>query len=241
MLEDKAAIFVDGRYTVQAPAQVDGAVFAVRHLVNEPPGAWIEANLQPGGRLGYDPWLHTPEMVERLAEACRAAGGELVAVESNPIDAIWHDRPAPPLGADQRASRCASPAKAPRRRSPRVRDALKGGDGLLVSDAHNVAWLFNIRGADVAHTPLPLGFAYLPREGRPTLFVDGRKLSGAMRARLGAFADIDEPDALVAFMTGLGAAGAAHRLRRGDRAGAADPGAGGGGRQGGSSAPIRSR
>jgi Xaa-Pro aminopeptidase len=206
VLTQAAAIFVDGRYAVQAPAQVDTAVFTVRPIVEQPPGAWIEANLKPGERLGYDPWLHTPEMVERLGKACRAAGGELVALDSNPIDAIWSDRPAPPLGAVS-----AHPARlggeSAVRKIARVRAALGASDGLLVSDAHDVAWLFNIRGADVAHTPLPLSFAYLPREGRPTLFVDGRKLSRAMRARLGELADVDEPDWLVGFVTGLGAAG----------------------------------
>jgi len=206
VLQEDAAIFVDGRYAVQAPAQVDAAVFAVRPIVEEPPGAWIETHLKRGERLGYDPWLHTPEMVERLAKSCRAAGGELVALDSNPIDAIWSDRPAPPLGAVS-----AHPARLSGEnvaaKIARVRAALKASDGLLVSDAHAVAWLFNIRGADVAHTPLPLSFAYLPREGRPTLFVDGRKLSRAMRARLGELADVDEPDWLVGFMTGLGAAG----------------------------------
>ncbi len=206
VLREAAAIFVDGRYAVQAPAQVDGAVFTVRPIVEEPPGAWIEAHLKPGERLGYDPWLHTPEMVERLGKSCRAAGGELVAVDSNPIDAIWSDRPAPSLGAvSAHPQRLAGETAA--RKIARVRAALGASDGLLVSDAHAVAWLYNIRGADVAHTPLPLSFAYLPREGRPTLFVDARKLSNAMRARLGELTDIEEPDRLVGFMTGLGAAG----------------------------------
>ncbi|MGD0639641.1 MAG: aminopeptidase P family protein [Roseiarcus sp.] len=203
VLKDAAAIFVDGRYAVQAPAQVDPAVFAVRHLIDQPPGGWIEANLQPGQRLGYDPWLHTPEMVERLSKACRAAGGELVAVDSNPIDAIWSDRPAAPLGAvTSHSARLSGESAA--KKIGRVRAALATNDGLLVSDAHAVAWLFNIRGADVAHTPLPLSFAYAPREGKPTLFVDGRKLSNAMRARLGELAEIDEPDRLVPFMASLG-------------------------------------
>ena len=188
VLGDKAALFVDGRYTLQAPAQVDGAVFAVKHVVNEPPSAWIEANLGAGGRLGYDPWLHTPESVERLAKACRAAGGELVAVETNPIDAIWTDRPGPPL-APIRAHPERLAGERAAAKLKRVGEALKGADGLLVSDAHSVAWLFNIRGGDVAHTPLPLAFAYAPRDGRPTLFVDARKLTEAIGARLGRFAE----------------------------------------------------
>ena len=206
-LADQAALFVDGRYTLQAPAQVDGAVFAVKHVVNEPPSGWIEANLGAGGKLGYDPWLHTPESVERLAKACRAAGGELAAVETNPIDAIWSDRPGPPLTPIRiHPDRLAGERVAAKLK--RVGAGLKDAEGLLVSDAHNVAWLFNIRGGDVAHTPLPLAYAYAPREGRPTLFVDGRKLNDAVRARLDRLVDVAPPDALVSFVAALGAAGA---------------------------------
>jgi Xaa-Pro aminopeptidase len=206
-LADRAALFVDGRYTLQAPAQVDGSVFAVKHVVNDSPTAWIEANLVRGGRLGYDPWLHTPDSVERLSKACRAAGGELVAVEGNPIDAIWTDRPAPPQAPiHAHPERLAGERAASKLK--RVGEALKGADGLLVSDAHAVAWLFNIRGGDVAHTPLPLAFAYAPRDGRPTLFVDAPKVTGAIGARLGRFADLAPPEVLVAFITARGAAGA---------------------------------
>ncbi len=206
VLQDKAALFVDGRYTVQAPAQVDGSVFTVRHVVDEPPSAWLEANLRSGARVGYDPWLHTPDMVERLSKACRAAGGELVALETNPIDAIWLDRPAPPIGAvSERRPRLAGESAAAK--IARARAALGANEGLVISDAHNVAWLFNLRGSDVAHTPLPLSFAYLPREGRPTLFIDARKLSNAVRAKLAELADIEEPGRLVGFVGDLGAKG----------------------------------
>jgi Xaa-Pro aminopeptidase len=207
VLADKASLFVDGRYTLQAPAQVDGSVFAVKHVVNEPLSAWIEANLSAGEGLGYDPWLHTPDSVERLEKACRAAGGELVAVETNLVDAIWTDRPAPPQAPihvhPERLAGERATAKL-----KRVGAALKDADGLLVSDAHAVAWLFNIRGGDVAHTPLPLAFAYAPRDGRPTLFVDARKLTEAIAARLGRFADVAPPEALIAFVAARGAAGA---------------------------------
>jgi Xaa-Pro aminopeptidase len=196
VLMDRAAIFVDGRYTLQAPEQVDAKVFTPLHLIDAPPTGWIESNLRRGGRLGYDPWLHTPDAVERLAQACKGAGGELFAVESNPVDAIWADRPAAPLGAVSRhpAHLCGESSRA---KLARVRAALKAVDGLVVSDAHDVAWLFNIRGADVAHTPLPLTFAVVPIEGRPKLYVDGRKLSNAVRAYLSDLADVEEPNRLV--------------------------------------------
>jgi Xaa-Pro aminopeptidase len=206
VLMDRAALFVDGRYTLQAPEQVDATVFTPLHLIDQPPPGWIEQQLQRGGRLGYDPWLHTPDAVERLTQACKLAGGELVAVESNPVDAVWTNRPPAPLGAVNRhpARLCGENARA---KIARVRAALKSSDGLVISDAHDVAWLFNIRGADVAHTPLLLAFAILPREGRPTIYVDGRKLSNTVRAYLSGLADVEEPDRLVAGVEALGAAG----------------------------------
>ncbi len=97
ILADRAALFVDGRYTLQAAEQVDIRLIDIRHVVDDPPGAWIEANLKRG-KLGYDPWLHTSDAVERYARAASTSGGELIAVETNPIDAIWTDRAAPPLG-----------------------------------------------------------------------------------------------------------------------------------------------
>ena len=99
VLTDHAAVFVDGRYTVQAEAQVDGAIFAIEHLVERPLDQWLEQNLNRGAKLGYDPWLHTSDQTEKLKKACGAAGAELVALDSNPIDALWRDRPAPPAGA----------------------------------------------------------------------------------------------------------------------------------------------
>ena len=203
VLRDKAALFVDGRYTVQAPEQVDTRVVAVRHLAETSPSAWIETNLETGQRLGYDPWLHTPDAVEQLAKSCRKVGAELVPVEANPIDAIWTDRPAQPLGAvSLHPQRLAGETS--KRKITEVQRKLDGAEGLVVSDAHNVAWLLNIRGADVSHTPLPLCFAYIPRIGRATLFVDGRKLSNSVRARLSGLIDIEEPTRLISHVETLG-------------------------------------
>jgi Xaa-Pro aminopeptidase len=204
VLMDRAAIFVDGRYTLQAPEQVDTAVFTPQHLVDEPPTGWIERQLKRGGRLGYDPWLHTPDSVGRLAQAASSAGAELVAVESNPVDAVWTDRPAAPLGAVTRHKLrfCGERAQA---KLARVRARMKSVDALLISDPHNAAWLFNIRGADVAHTPLPLAFAIVPIEARPTLYIDGRKLSRDARVYLSALVDLAEPDRLIMDLGALGA------------------------------------
>src|SRR5262245_59202668 len=98
VLADRAAVFVDGRYLLQVRDQVDAQVFAIEHLVDAPPETWLEKNLKPGARLGYDPWLHTVDGAKKLAKACQEAGATLVPTEPNPIDTLWSDRPAPPLG-----------------------------------------------------------------------------------------------------------------------------------------------
>ena len=97
MLADKAAIFVDGRYTLQVEHEVDAARFSPQHVTDRPPGDWIAAHLTADGKLGYDPWLHTPHGAARLEAACARAGGRLVAIDDNPVDAVWTDQPAPPI------------------------------------------------------------------------------------------------------------------------------------------------
>jgi Xaa-Pro aminopeptidase len=220
VLAERAAIFVDGRYTLQVREQVDTAIFAVEHLVDAPPPTWIEANLPAGGKLGYDPWLHTVEGAERLAKACVAAGGILAPTEPNPIDAIWSDRPAVPLGPvtlhDLRYAGEAATAKIARIRNE---IAKLRADALVVSDPHAIAWAFNIRGSDVAHTPLPLAFAIVPKAGRPALYVDGRKLANTVRHAIEDVAEVREP---AAFTRDLAALGAEHRTVRLDQATAAD-------------------
>jgi Xaa-Pro aminopeptidase len=220
VLEREAALFVDGRYTLQAKAQVDTSVFTIVPLVETPPDRWIEQNLPSGAKLGYDPWLHTTDGAERLQRACTNAGGELVPVEPNPIDAIWHDRPQPPRGPvvlhDLRFAGETAEAKLEKIRAEigKLR-----ADALVVSDPHAVAWTFNIRGSDVAHTPLPLAFAIVPKEGRPTLYIDSAKLSNEVRHKLQETAEVAEP---AAFVTELQSLGAAKRTVRLDQATGAD-------------------
>jgi Xaa-Pro aminopeptidase len=206
VLKDAAALFVDGRYTAQVKTQADGAVFEFHHVVDEPPTEWISRKLKGGDKLGYDPFLHTPDAVVRFAAACEKAGAALVAVDGNPIDAIWGNRPPAPLGPiSTHAIRFAGESVG--EKIARARKALAPSDGLLISDPHNLAWLFNIRGSDVSYTPLPLGYAYLPVEGHPVIFVDGRKLTAASRRGLGRHAEIREPDVLEQFVDDLGKRG----------------------------------
>jgi Xaa-Pro aminopeptidase len=205
VLMDAAALFVDGRYTAQLKTQADGSVFEFRHVVEEPPTGWIANKLKRGDKLGYDPHLHTPDAVARFVAACEKAGAALVAVDGNPIDAIWLDRPPAPLGPiAPHAMRFAGESVGAK--IARARKALTG-DGLLISDPHNLAWLFNIRGSDVSYTPLPLGYGYLPREGRPLVFIDGRKLTAASRQGLDRQAELREPELLEQFIDDLGRQG----------------------------------
>src|SRR3954447_767451 len=97
VLTKEAALFVDGRYTLQARKQVDANAWSIEPLNDPPPESWLSKHLKPGDRFGFDPWLHTSAAAERLAAACAKAGAELVALDSNPLDAVWTGRPPPPL------------------------------------------------------------------------------------------------------------------------------------------------
>ena len=206
VLPDQAVLFSDGRYTLQAREQTDPAIFTLVNSVETSPTAWIEQHLPARTRLGYDPWLHTADSAEKLAKACAKADATLVPVEADPVDAIWTDRPAPPLGpVVLHDVRFAGEAAEDKLKRVAAEIGKQRADALVVSDPHNVAWAFNIRGSDVAHTPLPLGFAVVPKQGRPALYLDGRKLSNAVRARLAELADLHEPDALTADLVRLGA------------------------------------
>lgn len=204
VLADQAALFVDGRYTLEAKAQVDGSVFNIVHLVAEPPEAWLAKNLKPGATFGYDPLRTTMGAVARLAKACARARGALVAVDTNPVDAIWTDRPEPPLSSvalhDIRFAGESAAQKFTRLQAELAEAKL---DATVLSDPSSVAWAFNIRGADVAHTPLPLSWAIVPREGKPSLFVDARKLSNTVRDSLTKLASVLEPAEFDAMLAGI--------------------------------------
>ena len=209
VLADTAALFVDGRYTLQAGHQTDTGLFEIVDLIATPPHAWLEKRLKAGDRIGYDPWLHTVAGVRRLTKAAAAAGAELVALDTNPLDAVWSDRPAPPKGRV-----ALHPIElAGRDVSDKLADAgkaitAKGAGALIVTQPDSIAWIFNIRGADIAHNPVPLAFAILPRDGRPSLFIDADKLGNVERDHLESYADVAPPAAFVAALDALGQSGA---------------------------------
>ncbi|MBO0750697.1 MAG: aminopeptidase P family protein, partial [Bradyrhizobiaceae bacterium] len=192
--------------------------FTIEHLVNTPPAAWIESNLAAGQKLGFDPWLHTAEGAERLSTACANVGAILVATEPNPIDTACRNRTAPPHGAivPHDLQYAGEPSA---QKLDRIRAELGklNADALVVSDPHAVAWAFNIRGADVSHTPLPLAFAIITADSA-RLYVEETKLTDAARRALDGLVDI-EPEA--AFPQDLAALGSRHLTVRLDQATAA--------------------
>jgi Xaa-Pro aminopeptidase len=213
VLMDKAALIVDGRYTLQSQEQTDRAAVTPVQMEETGLEAWIEAHLPQGGRLGFDPWLHTPDQVKRLAAAVAKAGGELVAVEGNPVDLIWQDRPAAPAApvhphpmefAGQEAAD----------KLARTREALAKArlDALVISDPHNLAWLFNLRGGDVGNTPLPLGYALIPREGRAQVFLAPAKVTDEAAGALTRLADVSAPETMMSAISTMAAGGARIRL-----------------------------
>ncbi|BAU93568.1 aminopeptidase [Methylorubrum populi] len=191
VLADEAALFVDGRYTLQAPEQVDTATVTVVPLAETTPEAWLGTHLKPGQVLAYDPWLHTPDGVARLERAATKAGASLRAVPDNLVDAVWAGRPRPPAGrVTAHPDDLAGETRA--EKLDRIRAALAEGaiDVLVISDPHNLAWAFNLRGADIPHTPLALGYALVLREGRAALYLTSQAIDADLRAALEPLADL---------------------------------------------------
>jgi Xaa-Pro aminopeptidase len=213
VLATEAALFVDGRYTLQAGKQVDVKAWRIEPLVDPPPETWLAKHLSAGDRLGFDPWLHTTAAAERLAAACARAGAQLIAVDSNPLDTVWTERPAPPLApVTLHGQQFSGEAESEKLKRIGLEIEKLGVDALVLSDSHAVAWTFNIRGGDVSHTPLPLSYALVPKSGRPTLFIDHRKLSNSVRDHLERTAEVAEPAMLTPRLTELAKGGASIAL-----------------------------
>jgi len=208
VLKESAAVFVDGRYTLQARDEVDDHLFERRDVAETPPSRWLAEHAPRGARIGYDPWVHTSRQLETIEKALAGKGVELVALEGNPIDALWLDRPPPPRGALllQPAEVAGATAQ---EKIAKLREALGAAEALLLSDPHAVAWTFNIRGSDVAHTPIALAFALLPKDGAPTLYVDDAKVPAEAREVLARELILARPERLIADLEALGGKGAA--------------------------------
>lgn len=186
VIRDKAAVFIDGRYTLQVGAQVDKTLFDYKRVEDGGQERWLSENINAGDIIGYDARLHTPSALKRLSKAVTKAGGILKAVHINPIDAAWDDRPAPPItpitiqpleyAGESAAEKC-----------DRIANILKGqgADSAVITAPASIAWLLNIRGGDVMCTPLALSTAIIDATGHVNLFVNPNKVSDEIRRHFG--------------------------------------------------------
>lgn len=209
-LKDKAAVFVDGRYTLQVKDQVDGTAFERLHSLDCTPDAWLKDNIGKDMRIGFDPMLHTVADVRKFKKVCEQRGAELAPVAENLIDRIWTDQPEPPT-APISIHPLDFSGEASREKLARIqKDILEAEAGAaILTLPDSIAWLFNIRGGDVPNAPLPLSFALVPAKGVPTLFIDGRKLSNDVRSQLTEMMDIGEPGAFLPAVEQLAETGTA--------------------------------
>ena len=205
VLADKAAMFTDGRYTLQVREQVESALYDYVAVPATPTTDWLAANVRTGDRIGYDPWLHTKGWVAATEAALAEHGAKLVAVEANPIDRVWTDRPAPSTAAlAVHADALAGENSAAKRAKVAGWLDARHADAVVVSALDSIAWAFNIRGRDVTHTPVALAFALLHADASADLFVDAGKVSPEVAAHLGDSVRLHDKAAFEAALEGLG-------------------------------------
>lgn len=186
VLKDQAAIFVDGRYTVQVRDQVDEKLFAYVPLADTSMTGWIRANAKAGDRIGYDAWLHTRAWAEEVIAAAARKGAEMVAVDGNAIDAVWSDQPEKPdAKLDVQPLEYAGKSHADKRAEIAAWLKDEGYDATVLTALDSIAWTFNIRGGDIANTPVAIAHALVQADGTATLFVAEDKLTDAVRTHLG--------------------------------------------------------
>lgn len=215
VLVDKAAIFVDGRYTLQVESEVRTQDYERHHLIDSPPSDWVATNLGKR-KLGYDPWLHTVPGLKRMQNAVAKAGGALVPVQGNPVDAIWSNQPPAPLSP----MRLQSLDHAGRASSDKIADvaanlAENGEAAAIISEPSSVAWLLNTRGGDIPDTPVTLGFVLVEATGAVTLFTDPRKVTAGVRAWLPENVTVQKREAMAAAIDAISAGGGKIRLDSG--------------------------
>jgi Xaa-Pro aminopeptidase len=209
VLSSRAIMFVDGRYQLQVRDQTDPDVFVVESLIDNPPPQWIKTGLGKGVRLAFDPWLHTIAEVKALSEAAEKVGAALVPLDANPIDELWEDRPNPPLEpVEIHPIEFAGELAKDKLARLAVAISSQGATHAVLTDPSSLAWAFNIRGADVPHTPLALGFAVLAAEGPHLLFIDKRKLTIKTRSYLTQLCELRQPSALETEIAALAKGGA---------------------------------
>jgi len=186
VLPEEAAIFTDGRYTLQVRQQVDGAQWSYQSVPETSIAGWLKDHAPLGARIGYDPWLHRRDWVRQAAEALAARGATLVAVKDNPIDRVWADRP-----EASKAALVVQPERLTGRSSAAKRGEIadwldgQGADAAVLAALDSIAWTFNVRGTDVSHTPVALAYALVHADGTADLFVAGEKVTAELTQHLG--------------------------------------------------------
>jgi len=186
VLPQEAAIFVDGRYTLQVRQQVSADEWSYQSVPETSVAEWLKDHAPQGGRIGYDPWLHTREWVKRAKEALASRGAELVPVERNPIDKIWADRP-----EMSKARLAVQPdlyaGKSSAEKRTDIADWLgkQHADATVISALDSIAWTFNVRGEDVHRTPVALAYAIVNSDGTADLFVASEKIGPDVQQHLG--------------------------------------------------------
>ncbi|WP_134678781.1 aminopeptidase P family protein [Paracoccus ravus] len=201
---DQAGVFIDGRYRVQVKSEIDLGHFTPVNWPETKAAVWLRKALPEGGRIGFDPWLHTRREIREIEAGLVGSEIALVAVETNPIDAIWKDQPEAPIGAvrlwpDALAGETAAEKRV--RIGAKLRDGKANAAVLTLPDS--ISWLLNIRGADVPKNPVVLSFAIVEADGRVAVFADPRKFSSDIRVALGNEVTILPPEALTPALTNL--------------------------------------
>jgi Xaa-Pro aminopeptidase len=204
VLLEAAAMFVDGRYTLQVRDQVDGRFYGYESVPETSPAAWLGDHAPQGARIGFDPWLHGKAWAERTAKALEAKGSELVAVTRNPIDAIWADRPAPSLAPALVHDLAHAGVSSEEKRSAVAKWLSDQGlDAAVIAALDSIAWLLNIRGTDVERTPVALSFVLAHADGTADLFIAPDKVTPELRQHLGNAVRIASDDAFVPALQAL--------------------------------------
>ena len=204
VLRKKAAIFVDGRYTLQAAAQADTSRYEIRHVTEEPAGDWLRDNLSEGMRLGFDPRLHTDWSLDHIETACRKAKAVLETTIPNPVDSVWRDQPDPPFGP-LAAHDVAFAGEESAEKRTRLAAGLEadGVSAAVLTAPDSIAWLLNVRGSDVPNTPISLSYALLRADATVDLFIDPRKIDDTVRTHLGGGVTLRTVDELPATLGDL--------------------------------------
>ena len=183
---DRAGVFVDGRYRVQVKSEVDLAHFTPVPWPETKPADWLRNAMPEGGRIGYDPWLHTRREITDLEKALAGSGIALIAQGTNPIDAIWPDQPEAPAGQVRLWPDALAGETAAEKRARIAADLRKAGQhAAVLTQADSLSWLLNIRGADIAKNPVVQGFAIIEENGHVAVFTNPAKFPPEIRAALG--------------------------------------------------------